>query len=179
MLEGVRTCPSCLRRVLPAADDSCPSCRKYRFVGADVEIPSAGVVASRQAAVEAQLYRGALLHWRLVRCVGVLCTLFVAAAVLQMSDGAKRATGLSDDALVGISVMSIMVAAWVAFATAGKLRLWLGYMDAHPDGDGGIVSLVLVLKESIQFFHDRNVPLGVFGPRLSAMAGRPGGVGGA
>lgn len=161
MLRGVRTCPGCKSRVIPASDDTCPSCRSYKFVGAEHEIPPppspADLAVSRH-----QLRVGATLHRRLVLSYLALSAvmLFRVLRPLLASDDADV-----DSDPIGSNWMFLavfVVASVAASICSAALQQWLATADPRRFG----VTRWNVFKHSRAYFEERGIGVTLFGPEL-------------
>ena len=169
MVEGLRTCLSCETRVLPTAGDMCPACRRYKFTGAAGETAPPGSDPARRLAAARDMYYGAVLHWRLMGLFGGLVVLIFSG--LGMALVGRDALGemgvnvnLAKRAItLGASILSVSM-----WATARGLTEWLRLVDPRS-GEVRSINIPSLLKHSMTYFEVSNVPVGVLGPRLSAM----------
>ncbi len=168
MVEGIRTCPACLMRVLPLADGMCPACRKFNFN----ESPSnehtvQAARAAAQRSTNALLYRAATLHWRLVGFLTAAVALTV-ARVYVIHNGTAFLGDPPIDKHLAAAVLA--VAAIVAILAAWRTATALAQAIKLASSGRRTPGILTVLKEAMAFFEENHVGTVFVGPSMRDLA---------
>jgi hypothetical protein len=146
-------------------DGLCPACRRFNFQKMPAD--AAAVQSARDAADRAmqETHREAAnLYWKLFGSVFVLLVSVVVAFLIGWFD---RAWFESDDAqnrALGLVSFVFMAATGYSHVTARKLSTRL---RLYREGGQGPRLFLSVLRDSYDYFKERNVPMTFLGPDVA------------
>ena len=150
---------------MPMDDGLCPACRRFNFHSMPAD--DAAVQSARAAAEQALQdthHEAAILYWKLFGAVFALLVSVVVAFLIGWFDDAWFASEDSQERALGALSVVFVAATGYSHLTARRLSTLL---RLYREGDQGPRLFFSVLRDSFDYFKERNVPMTFLGPDVA------------